>query len=227
MAASPGKTAIQFGLRAILGSMTAFAVFFAAVAPALRVWSASERQAFLVVWATAFLTSIGFLVVICFLRLRSERRAGPICFVLPQPNHRRRYVGAALLCLLLVGLLAATALLQQRQAHQFAEMKKRGGTIRFSLLSPISMGISFGMPLAMLSTALWWRKFRVELCEHGVIHFVSFVPWSSIHYEFEDRSARLTLHIALNRSVERLYAVVPPELLEPVRDMLQRLKPAP
>lgn len=227
MATPPGKTAIQFGLRAILGSIAAFAVFFAVVAPAFRVWGASERQAFLVVWATAFLTGIGFLVVICFLRLRAERRAGLVCFVLPQSNHRLRYAGAALNCVLMVGLLAAMAWLQRWQAHQFAEMNKHGGTARFSPLWSVPAGISFGMPLAMLSTALWWRTFRVELCEHGVIHFVSFVPWSSIRYEFEDRSARLTLHIALKRSVGRLHAVVPPELLEQVRDMLQRLKPAP
>lgn len=227
MAATPGKTAIQFSLRVILGNTTAFAVFFAAVAPALRVWEASERQAFLVVWATAFLTGVGFLVVFCFLRLRAERRAGSIGFVLPQSHHRRRYVFAALVCALMVGLLAATAWLQLRQARLFAEMNKHGGTISFSPLWSLPMGISFGMPLAMLGTALWWRTFRLELCEHGVIYFVSFVPWSSIRYEFDDRSALLRLHIARNGSVARLSAVVPPELLESVRDMLHKLKAAP
>ena len=227
MAATPGKTAIQFSLRVILGSTTAFAVFFAAVAPALRVWEASEWQAFLVVWGTAFLTGVGFLVVFCFFRLRAERRAGSIGFLLPQPHQRRRYIAAALICALMVGLLAATAWLQQRQAHLFAEMNKNGGTIRFSPLWSVPMGISFGMPLAMLATVLWWRTFRVELCEHGVIHFISFVPWSSIRYELEDPSALLRLQIARNRSVARLCAVVPPELLKPVRDMLHERKPAP
>lgn len=222
MTATSRETVVRFGLRALLGSTAAIAVFFGAATPALRGWSVPERQAFFTVWAAAFVTGIGFLFSYCILRLRAERRAGPVYLVLPLSNARRRYLAAAFLAVATVGLLVGSSLIQQRQARLFVEMNKQGGTIQFSPLWSIPAGIGIGMPLAMICTVLWWRTCRVELCESGIVYSFSFIPWSSISYRLEEQPPLLTVNVVANRFSNRLRAVVPGEMLERVREILKR-----
>jgi hypothetical protein len=214
-------SAVQFGLRAILGCTAAVAVFFAVAAPSLHAWSGTERQAFLTVWITAFVTGGGFVVSYCLLRLRAERRAGRLRYVLPLLNARPWYWTSAVLFVAVVGLVVVMSLMQQRQALLFAEMMKQGGTHPFSAWWSIPPGISAGMPLAMSGTLLWWRALRIELCEHGIVYFSAFLPWSSFSCQLEGEPALLTVRVVSNRFSTRLRARVPREVLPQVRELLE------
>ena len=101
-------------------------------------------------------------------------------------------------------------------------MNKAGGPIAFSPLWSVPSGIGFGLPMAIFGTVLWWRTFRIELCERGVVYFVSFVSWSSVSYVFDEGAGSLTLKLAANRLSTRLKAVVPADMQEQVRDILRR-----
>lgn len=202
--------------------MAAIATFFALAAPALRVWSVAEREAFLAIWAAAMVSTAGFSIGYCLLRLRAERRAGRVAFELPLVHARTMYFFAACLILAMLGLLVYMSLLQQRQAAMFLEMSKHGAATIFpSPLWSLPGGIQVGMPLAIAGTFLWWRAFRIELCEFGIVYFASFIPWSAAECHLaEGEPAVLTVRMNVERFAARKRATVPRELLPQVREML-------
>lgn len=221
------QTVIRFGLRAILIGTAAVAVFFGLTAPALRAWSAAESQAFLAVWAEAFLLVAGFAASCCLLRLRAECRAGEVHFELPIVHARRLYFAVAFLCVVMLGFLVFLSLHQRRQAAVFVDITKRGANITVpSPLLSIPFVIGPGMALAMCGTMLWWRAFRVEFCEFGLVSFLSFVPWSSVCCELVDgQPAVLIVRRSVGRYAARLRwgrFAVPGKELPRVRELLQK-----
>lgn len=78
------------------------------------------------------------------------------------------------------------------------------------------------MVLAMCGTFLWWRAFRVELCELGIVYFISFIPWSSVNCELVDgEPTMLTVRASVERYAGRLRATVPSKVLPQVRELLR------
>jgi hypothetical protein len=221
------EATVRFGLRAILVGTAAVALFFGAAAPALRVWSAAESQAFLAVWGEAFVVVAGFAAIGCLLRLRAERRAGDVHFELPIVHARLLYFTVALLSIVVLGVVVDLSLLQRHNAALFMEISKQGGTITFpSPLWSIPFVIGPGMALAMFGMMLWWRAFRVEFCEFGILSFISFVPWWSVDFELLDgQPSVLVVRRTVGQYTARLRwgrAAVPSKMLPQVREMLQK-----
>jgi hypothetical protein len=82
------------------------------------------------------------------------------------------------------------------------------------------------MALAMCGTMLWWRAFRAEFCEFGIVSFVSFVPWSSVYCELVDgQPAVLVVRRTVGQYAARLRwgrVAVPSKELPRVRELLQK-----
>jgi hypothetical protein len=159
---------VRFSLRGMLIGTAAAAACLAAVTPWFQAWNAEQKKAFLIFWGEFALTVTATVAFRCALRVRAERRAGPVRYRLrPSLTKFFAFLTTGGMVLLL-GLSVCSSFLSAILAD--ARTSAWGSVPHFVV-------IQLGMSTAGAALGIWWKSASLELCDGGILRDAAVAPW--------------------------------------------------
>lgn len=213
-------TAVRFCLRGLLIGVAVVAMLCGAVAPSFRDWNLRQRVAFLVVFGSALLALSGTMGLCSMLRLRVERRAGPVHLSLNVHQTQGLLFLWAIADAVLVAPVFALAF-EAAHWEGFRHVAAATPIIAtgFRPYLRFALGILAGATAGFFATPIWWRADRVDVCDRGVLTFLNWYPWPAVTYEWPKNDSQL-LTLSIGR--RRIPVVIPDESRAELNEILTR-----
>jgi hypothetical protein len=168
---APLESRVRFSLRGMLIATAAAAACFASVTPWFQAWNAEQKKAFLIFWGEFALVVTATVAIRCALRVRTERRAGPVRYRLRPSITKIAILLSICSAIFRLGLAVCLSLMSAMVADV------RSSALRYL---PHILVVHVGMSLGGAAVRIWWETTCLELCDGGILGNAAFAPWRTL-----------------------------------------------